>query len=128
MSRPNFDRHQFEHRSFPVNGKNGISFDDAQFMQTQRHKAKPSAWVPPFAMNDSQLQKVLLLRAWLYVGGAGAVANSQTQTASAARKSTGQPRPKPCAAILFVQMHQPSSIKHMRYTKQIRRVEDSYNC
>jgi hypothetical protein len=68
MSNLNFDRHQFEHRSFPVNGKNGISFDDAQRMQTHRHSSKPAAWVPPFAMNDSQLQKVLLLRAWLYVG------------------------------------------------------------
>lgn len=68
MSSLHFDQHQFERRSAPVNGKNGISFDDAKFMQTQRHKSKPAAWVPPFAMNDSQLQKVLLLRAWLYVG------------------------------------------------------------
>jgi hypothetical protein len=38
-------------------------------MQTQSHSSKPAAWVPPFAMYDSQLQKVLLIRAWRYTNG-----------------------------------------------------------
>lgn len=69
MSNLHFDHHQFERRSVPVNGKNGISFDDAKRMQTQSRSTKPAAWVPPFAMSDAKLQKVLLVRAWRYVHG-----------------------------------------------------------
>lgn len=78
MTTAAYDPWQFAARkSFPVEAhytageieSTGISFDDYSRMQTHRHSSKPAAWVPPFAMNDSQLQKVLLIRAWCYVNG-----------------------------------------------------------
>jgi hypothetical protein len=78
MTTSAYDPWQFAARkSFPVEAhytageieSTGISFDDYSRMQTHRHSSKPAAWVPPFAMNDSQLQKVLLMRAWKFVRG-----------------------------------------------------------
>jgi hypothetical protein len=70
MSNLHFDRCQFEGRgAYPVNAKNGIAFEDYGRMHCQQRSTKPAAWVPPFAMNDAQLQKVLLIRAWKYVHG-----------------------------------------------------------
>ena len=78
MTTAAYDPWQFAARkSFPVEAhytageieSTGISFDDYSRMQTHRHSSKPAAWVPPFAMNDSQLQKVLLIRAWRYING-----------------------------------------------------------
>jgi uncharacterized protein (DUF433 family) len=62
-----FDHHQFEgHGKYPVSATSGIAFSDYDRMHTESHKAKPTAWVPPFALNDKQLQAVLLRRAWRY--------------------------------------------------------------
>jgi hypothetical protein len=73
MSDLSFDNHQFQGRkNYPVNATNGISFDDYGKMHSETHGAKPTAFVPPFALNDKQLQKVLLLRAWKYMHGCGA--------------------------------------------------------
>jgi hypothetical protein len=68
MSSLNFDQYQFEgSRAFPVSAKTGISYEDYRSMQTATRGATPVAWVPPFALNDKLLQKVLLLRVWRYV-------------------------------------------------------------
>src|SRR5258707_291666 len=37
-------------------------------MQTSHHRGA-SPWVPPFALNNKQVQRVLLVRAWRYVHG-----------------------------------------------------------
>jgi hypothetical protein len=63
-----YDRWQFANRyqKMPAGAKTSIAFEDyLQSMHTERRKVQ-SAWVPPFALNDKQLQKVLLLRAWRY--------------------------------------------------------------
>jgi hypothetical protein len=62
-----YDRWQFanHYQSMPAGAKTSIAFEDYRSMHTQRRKVR-SAWVPPFALNDKQLQKVLLLRAWRY--------------------------------------------------------------
>ncbi|HEY2495434.1 MAG TPA: hypothetical protein VGK24_00060 [Candidatus Angelobacter sp.] len=70
MSSLNFDQCQFERsRAFPVSAATGISYEDYRSMQTATRGAMPVAWVPPFALNDKKLQKVLLSRAWRYVHG-----------------------------------------------------------
>lgn len=70
MSSLNFDQYQFEgSRAFPVSAKTGISYEDYRSMQTATRGATPVAWVPPFSLNDKQLQKVLLLRVWRYIRG-----------------------------------------------------------
>jgi hypothetical protein len=62
-----FDPYQFAGRGrFPVSAATSIAFTDYQRMHTETHNVNPAAWVPPFALNDKQLQKVLLLRAWRY--------------------------------------------------------------
>jgi hypothetical protein len=67
MSSLNFDQCQFERsRAFPVSAATGISYEDYRSMQTATRGATPVAWVPPFALNNKQLQKVLLFRAWRY--------------------------------------------------------------
>jgi hypothetical protein len=67
-----FDQHQFAGRGgYPVNATNRISFDDYSRMRCATHGAKPTAFVPPFALNDKQLQRVLLVRAWRFVKGKG---------------------------------------------------------
>jgi len=67
MNDLHFDPYQFaNHGAFPASADTNISFADYGRMQTiQRLGNHPS--VPPFALNDKQLQKVLLLRAWRYL-------------------------------------------------------------
>jgi hypothetical protein len=64
-----FDNYQFEGRgAYPVSAETRIAFDDYwRSMHCEQHRAKPAPWVPPFALNDKQLQKVLLMRAWRYI-------------------------------------------------------------
>jgi hypothetical protein len=69
MNNLNFDRCQFEGRgAYPVSASTCVAFEDYSRMHQERRSANAS-WVPPFAMNDGQLQKVLLIRAWRYVNG-----------------------------------------------------------
>jgi hypothetical protein len=68
MSGERFDNWQFEGRyqTRAVSVQTKLSFDDyTRAMQTQ-HRAQRRGWVPPFALNNEQLQKVLLTRAWRY--------------------------------------------------------------
>lgn len=68
MNDLHFDPYQFANRSaFPVSAETSIAFSDYRTMHTELHKAKPAAWVPPFALNDKQLQQALLLRVFRYV-------------------------------------------------------------
>ncbi|HEY2390275.1 MAG TPA: hypothetical protein VGK22_03805 [Candidatus Angelobacter sp.] len=69
MSDLNFDHHQFEGDAYPVSAKTCITFEDYRSMQTATRCAAPVAFVPPFALNDKQLQRVLLKRAWGYIYG-----------------------------------------------------------
>lgn len=70
MSDLNFDNHQFAGRNnYPASATTGIAFSDYARMHTQTHGAKPTAFVPPFALNDKKLQRVLLHRAWKYAHG-----------------------------------------------------------
>jgi hypothetical protein len=88
MSDLSFDNHQFAGRkNYPVNATNGISFDDYGKMHSETHGAKPTAFVPPFALNDKQLQKVLLFRAWRYAHG-GAAFPEQVDRDSLNRRAT----------------------------------------
>ena len=69
MSGLHFDRCQFEgHDAYPVSAKTRIAFEDYGRMQTASRRGY-APWVPPFAMNDAQLQKVLLTSAWRYIHG-----------------------------------------------------------
>jgi hypothetical protein len=89
MSALSFDNHQFAGRkNYPVNATNGISFDDYSRMQTHTHGEKPAAFVPPFALNDKQLQKVLLLRAWRYAHGGSAAFPEQVDRDSLNKAAT----------------------------------------
>lgn len=56
-----FDAYQFQKRTRPVNGKNGISWDDKASMQVFRHKlfpGRPSS-PPAWTMNAAELKLVL---------------------------------------------------------------------
>jgi hypothetical protein len=67
-----FDPYQFANRgAFPVSAETCLAFSDYHTMHTKHRAENPAAWVPPFALNDKQLQQVLLLRAWRYVHNRG---------------------------------------------------------
>lgn len=67
-----FDNFQFENRgAYPASAKSCLAFSDIRTMHTEHHDGNPAAWVPPFALNDKQLQQTLLLRAWRYVHNRG---------------------------------------------------------
>jgi hypothetical protein len=63
-----FDAWQFQgaYQISAASAETSLSFDDYRSMHTQ-HKAAGRCWVPPFAFNERQLRKVLLLRAWRYL-------------------------------------------------------------
>jgi hypothetical protein len=72
MSNLHFDPHQFAGRrgAYAASAETSISFADYGRMHTETHRGiRP--WCPPFALNDSQLQQVLLLRAWRYTHNRG---------------------------------------------------------
>lgn len=72
MNDLNFDRYQFEGRgAFPASAETSIAWTDYGRMHTEFHNANPAAYVPPFALNNSQLKSTLLLRAWHSIGGKG---------------------------------------------------------
>ncbi len=68
MSALHFDLHQFQSRGkFPVSAESKIAFEDFSRMHSEYRGKNPTSFVPPFALNDKQLQAVLLRRAWAYV-------------------------------------------------------------
>ena len=69
MNNLHFDPYQFAGRgAFPASAATHIAFSDYKnTMHTVRRSANPAAWIPPFALNDKQLQQVLLLRARRYI-------------------------------------------------------------
>jgi hypothetical protein len=62
-----FDDWQFQnhYQTHPVSVESKLSFADYGRMSTQ-HRAQGRRWVPPFAKNGKQLQRVLLVRVWRY--------------------------------------------------------------
>lgn len=73
MNDLNFDRYQFDglRGAFPASAQSHIAFSDYNTMHTEQHHANPAAWIPPFALNNKQLQQVLIRRAWHYIHGHG---------------------------------------------------------
>ena len=67
MSNLHFDPYQFAGRgAYAASAETNISFNDYGRMHTATHcGVRP--WCPPFALNNKQLQQVLLLRAWRYL-------------------------------------------------------------
>lgn len=65
-----FDPCQFSNRykQMAVSARTSIAFSDYRSMHTETHKVRQD-WIPPFALNDKQLQQVLLHRAWTYAHG-----------------------------------------------------------
>jgi hypothetical protein len=51
----------------PVSAESNIAYEDFSRMHRESHAARQSRWVPPFALNDKQLRRVLLVRCWRYV-------------------------------------------------------------
>jgi hypothetical protein len=51
---------------FPVSAESHIAYEDFSRMHREDHAACYSRWVPPFAMNTSQLRRVLLIRCWRF--------------------------------------------------------------
>jgi len=64
-----FDEWQFQgrYRSHAVSVKSKITFDDYGRSMSTAYRAEGRGWVPPFALNNEQLQRVLLTRAWRYI-------------------------------------------------------------
>jgi hypothetical protein len=54
-------------KRFPVSADSHIAYEDFSRMHQEDHAARQSRWVPPFALNTSQLRRVLLVRCWRYV-------------------------------------------------------------
>jgi hypothetical protein len=69
MSGERFDNWQFQGRyqRRAVSAESKISFDDYTRSMKTEFRAEGRGWVPPFALNNEQLQKVLLTRAWRYI-------------------------------------------------------------
>ena len=51
----------------PVSVNSRIAYEDFSRMHRENHAARQSRWVPPFALNTSQLRRVLLVRCWRYL-------------------------------------------------------------
>ena len=51
----------------PVSAESNIAYEDFSRMHRENHAARQSKWVPPFALNTSQLRRVLLVRCWRYL-------------------------------------------------------------
>jgi hypothetical protein len=68
MSGERFDSWQFEgrHQVRAVSAESKISFDDYTRSMKTEFRAEGRGWVPPFALVDWQLRKVLLKRTWRY--------------------------------------------------------------
>jgi hypothetical protein len=67
-----FDLYQFgglRKANRPVSQESGIAFSDYERMQTHCAPKGRGDWFPPFAFNEKQLQRVLLVKAWSYVNG-----------------------------------------------------------
>ena len=64
-----FDDWQFQGRyqNHAVSVKSKITFDDYGRSMSTAYRAEGRGWVPPFALNNEQLQRVLLTRAWRYI-------------------------------------------------------------
>ncbi len=61
-----YDRHSFETKPRIVTEKNSLSFQDAASMRIERHAVPRWKFVPEFAHNQAQLQRVLLVSAYRY--------------------------------------------------------------
>lgn len=53
-------------KRFPVSADSHIAYEDFSRMHCNDHGAGHSRWTPPFALNDKQLRRVLLVRCWRY--------------------------------------------------------------
>jgi len=51
----------------PVSAESNIAYEDFSRMHRENHATRQSKWVPPFALNTSQLRRVLLVRCWRYL-------------------------------------------------------------
>jgi hypothetical protein len=108
MQMLNFDRHQFDGKfsgsALPASVETSIAISDYKnSMHTESHAPKPRGWTAPFALNDAQLQKVLLLRAWRYVHGAAPfpenVNREKINRAATAKARKGHPIRKSASVI-----------------------------
>jgi hypothetical protein len=64
-----FDDWQFQgrHQVLAVSAKSSLSFDDFDRSMSTRYRSEHRCWLPPFALDNKKLRKVLLTRMWRYV-------------------------------------------------------------